>query len=76
MTVDVGFGEMSGIAAVKKILKEGFVPHVFVTGDILRGLSLGPEAVLIQRPYSGSDLVAAIALAIGGRASQEEAGSV
>jgi CheY-like chemotaxis protein len=76
MIIDVGFGETSGIAAAKEILEEGFVPHVFVTGDILRGLSLGPEAVLIQRPYSGSDLVAAIARAIGGRASREEAGSV
>jgi two-component system, response regulator PdtaR len=69
MIVDVGLGEASGIAAVKEILKEGFVPHVFVTGDMLRGLSLGPDAVLIQKPYRGADLVAAIARAIGSRAS-------
>jgi DNA-binding response OmpR family regulator len=69
MIVDVGLGEASGIAAVKEILKEGFVPHVFVTGDIVRGLSLGPDAVLIQKPYRGADLVAAIARAIGSRAS-------
>ena len=69
MIVDVGLGEASGIAAVKEILKEGFVPHVFVTGDILSGLSLGPDAVLIQKPYRGADLVAAIARAIGSRAS-------
>ena len=72
MIVDVGLGEASGIAAVKEILKEGFVPHVFVTGDILTGLSLGPDAVLIQKPYRGSDLVAAIARAIRGRAGREE----
>ncbi len=69
MIVDVGLGEVSGIAAVKEILKEGFVPHVFVTGDVLRGLSLGPDAVLIQKPYRGTDLVAAIARAIAGRTS-------
>jgi len=69
MIVDVGLGEASGIAAVKEILKEGFVPHVFVTGDVLRGLSLGPDAVLIQKPYRAPDIVAAIARAIGGRAS-------
>jgi len=69
MIVDVGLGEASGIAAVKEILKEGFVPHVFVTGDMLRGLPLGPDAVLIQKPYRGADLVAAIARAIGSRAS-------
>ena len=43
MIVDIGLGEASGIAAVEQILKEGFVPHVFVTGDGLRGLPLGPE---------------------------------
>jgi len=63
--------ERAHIARVsgKEILKEGFVPHVFVTGDMLRGLSLGPDAVLIQKPYRGADLVAAIARAIGSRAS-------
>jgi two-component system, response regulator PdtaR len=36
MIVDVGLGEASGIAAVKEILRGGFVPYVFVTGDVLR----------------------------------------
>jgi DNA-binding response OmpR family regulator len=74
--VDVGLGEASGIAAVRQILKQGLARHVFVTGDILRGLSLGPGAVLIQKPYRGSHLVAAIARVVGARASREEAGSV
>jgi CheY-like chemotaxis protein len=60
MIVDVGLGEESGIAAVKEILSRGFVPHVFVTGDLGRNLSLGPDAVLLQKPYRGSDIVAAI----------------
>ena len=72
MIVDVGLGEVSGVAAVKAILKEGFVPHVFVTGDILRGLPLGPEAVLIQKPYRGSDLVAAIARAIDSKGESRQ----
>jgi DNA-binding response OmpR family regulator len=71
MIVDVGLGEESGIAVVREILKQGFVPHVFVTGDILRGLSLGPDAVLIQKPYRESDLVTAITRAIGGRVRDE-----
>jgi DNA-binding response OmpR family regulator len=75
MIVDVGLGEASGIKAVREILREGFVPHVFVTGDVLSGLSLGPDAVLIQKPYRGTDLVAAIARAIGGRASRAEVGA-
>jgi len=68
MIVDVGLGEVSGIAAVKTILQQGFVPHVFVTGDIVRNLSLGPDAVLLQKPYRDTDIVAAIARAVGARA--------
>ena len=73
--VDIGLGEASGIMAVEQILKEGFVPHVFVTGDGLRGLSLGREAVLIQKPYRISDLAAAIARAIDGKAKRDGSGS-
>jgi CheY-like chemotaxis protein len=67
MIVDIGLGEASGIEAVEQILEGGFVPHVFVTGNGLRALPLGPDAVLIQKPYRSSDLVAAIARAIGGK---------
>jgi len=73
MIVDVGLGEVSGVAAVRAILREGFVPHVFVTGDLIRNLSLGPDAVLLQKPYLGSDIVAAIARAVGGAARRDEA---
>ncbi len=66
MIVDVGLGEASGIAAVKEILRAGFVPHVFVTGDALRGLSLGPDAVLIQKPFREPDIVQAIRAGAGG----------
>ena len=75
MIVDIGLGEASGIAAVEEILKEGFAPHVFVTGDGLRGLPLGPEAVLIQKPYKSSDLVAAITRSIDGKAKRDGSGS-
>ena len=60
MIVDVGLGDASGIAAVKEILRSGFVPHVFVTGDTVRGIPLGPETVLIQKPFRVSDLERAI----------------
>ena len=67
MIVDVGLGEASGIAAVKEILRSGFVPHVFVTGDALRDLSLGPDAVLIQKPFRGPDIVKAIQRALAAK---------
>ena len=64
MIVDVGLGEASGIAAVKEILRSGFVPHVFVTGDKVRGMPLGPDTVLIQKPFRVSDLDHAIQRAL------------
>ncbi len=64
MIVDVGLGEASGIAAVKEILRSEFVPHVFVTDDRVRGMTLGPEAVLIQKPFRVSDLERAIEQAL------------
>ena len=67
MIVDVGLGEGSGVAAVKEILRGGFVPHVFATGDALRDLSLGPEAVLIQKPFRGPDIVDAIERALAAK---------
>ncbi|MDE3174746.1 MAG: response regulator [Pseudomonadota bacterium] len=66
MIVDVGLGDESGVLAVTEILRHGFVPHVFVTGDALRNLSLGPGAVLIQKPFRGPDIVVAIQRAIRG----------
>jgi len=67
MIVDVGLGEESGVAAVKEILRSGFVPHVFATGDALRDLSLGPDAVLIQKPFRGPDIVHAIDRALAAK---------
>ncbi len=72
MIVDINLGEHSGVAAVKEVLRDGFVPHVFVTGDLFGNLELGPEAVLIQKPYRSADLVAAIARAIGGASQTVE----
>ncbi len=67
MIVDVGLGEGSGVVAVKEILRSGFVPHVFATGDALRDLSLGPNAVLIQKPFRGPDIVHAIERALAAK---------
>ena len=62
MIVDIGFGEASGIAAVREILRSAFVPHVLVTGDAVRGMPAG--AVLIQKPFRVSDLERAIERAL------------
>src|ERR1700737_379251 len=51
MIVDVGLGEASGIAAVKEILRSHYAAHVFVTGNASTNLSLGPNSVLIRKPF-------------------------
>ena len=48
MIVDVGLGEASGLVAVKEILRSRFVPHVFVTGNAVRGMPFGSR----YRPHS------------------------
>jgi CheY-like chemotaxis protein len=68
MIVDIGLGAGSGVDAVSESLRDGFVPHVFVTGGAPRGLSLGARAVLLQKPYRDSDIAAAITRAIEGPA--------
>jgi two-component system, response regulator PdtaR len=76
LIVDIMLGEQSGIEAVRQILRDGFVPHAFVTGDRLNNLDLGPAAALIQKPYRRHDIVAAISRVIGGAARREEAAPV
>jgi two-component system, response regulator PdtaR len=64
MIVDVGLGEESGLVAVKEILRSRFVPHVFVTGNAVRGMPSGADTVLIQKPFRVSDLERAIQTAL------------
>jgi CheY-like chemotaxis protein len=75
MIIDIGFGETMGIAVVQEILEQGFVRHLFVTGDGLRNPTLGRGVVLIQKPYRTSDLITAIARAVDERAQLEESDS-
>lgn len=72
MIVDINLAERSGVAAVKEILRDGFVPHVFVTGDLLSNLDFGPDAVLIQKPYRQADIVVAIARVIDAASKREQ----
>jgi CheY-like chemotaxis protein len=65
MIVDERLGDGSGVSAVEEILRTGFVPHVFITGDSKRIQALRPRAVVIQKPFRESDLVRAIQCALG-----------
>jgi CheY-like chemotaxis protein len=64
MIIDVGLGRASGIAAVEEILRSSFAPCVFVTGEAVRSMSLGPNTVLIRKPFRVSDLDRAIQRAL------------
>ena len=61
---DVRLREGSGIDAVNIILQAGFVPHVFVTGDVIEPKKLNPFAGILQKPFYEAQLIRAIERAI------------
>ena len=60
MIVDERLREGSGFAAVVEVLKTGFVPHIFATGDCYRVLAHTPDAIVLQKPYTAQALSCAI----------------
>ena len=75
MIVDARLGDGCGISAVEKMLRAGFVPHLFVSGDALRVQVRRPGAVVLQKPFLESDLARAIqrALDAASRTGQAQA---
>lgn len=64
MIVDARLRQGSGLSAVSVILAEGFVPHVFMSGDRLTKTVLDPEAIVLQKPFHEADLLRAITKAL------------
>ncbi len=64
MIVDDGLAGGSGIGAMREILRTGFVPHIFVTGDPQRIESAWPGAIAIQKPFQETELIDAMTLAL------------
>jgi CheY-like chemotaxis protein len=60
LIVDARLREGNGISAVEQILRNGFVPHIFVSGDDLRRELLSPHAILLGKPYDELELAQAI----------------
>lgn len=60
MIVDNNLKTGSGTDAVKTILKTGFIPHIFTTGDTLADVWTHPGAVVLRKPFRDNDLTAAI----------------
>ncbi len=65
MIVDARLRQGSGLSAVSEIIAQGFIPHVFMSGDRLTKAVLGPEAIMLQKPFQEADLLRAIAQALG-----------
>lgn len=64
MIVDEGLASGSGLGAMREILKEGFVPHIFVTGDPARIEEALPGAIAIQKPFQETELIDAMKAAL------------
>lgn len=60
---DGNLREGSGVAAIKEILRSGFVAHIFVTGDPYR-LATDPGAIIVQKPFTEHALTRAITRAL------------
>jgi two-component system, response regulator PdtaR len=69
MIIDVGLANGDGISAVEEILRAGFVPHLFISGDRSGVLARRPGAVVIEKPFREPDLAWAIQRAIDAAAT-------
>ena len=58
--VDPGLRSGSGVSAVAEILRAGFVPHIFITGDLAGITALKPHATVLEKPFFEADLARAI----------------
>src|ERR1039458_8577970 len=64
MVVDARIDDGSGVSAVDKILRTGFVPHLFISGNISKVRALRPDAVVLEKPFREPELTRAIQRAI------------
>ena len=63
MIVDVGLGADCGIAAMDEVLADGFVPHIFMSGNIRRVEAIRPGTPVLEKPFDWTRLEAAIHMA-------------
>ncbi len=67
MIVDSGLADGCGVDAVEAILRTGFIPHLFVTGNALEVAAQRPDAIILQKPFFVPELAAAIERAMAVR---------
>ncbi len=64
LIIDMHLREGSGSGALTTILKTGFVPHIFTTGDRLSEGEVSPNAIILQKPFLDAALTKAIEAAL------------
>ena|SRR5580704_14429643 len=64
MIVDAVLMEGSGVAAIDEILRSGFIPHVFISGNAASVRALRPGAIVLQKPFRNPELSNAIQRAL------------
>ena len=65
MIVDANLHDGNGVAAVMAILRSGFVPHIFVTGDPYSLEGLCSDAIVVEKPFMRDELARAIQRSCG-----------
>jgi two-component system, response regulator PdtaR len=63
--VDAQLRQGNGGSAIDEILRSGFVPHLFITGDTKKVLAQRSDAVALEKPFREPELAQAIERAIG-----------
>ena len=65
MIVDVGLGQGSGLVAMDDILANGFIPHIFMSGNTARVEAQRPGTPVLLKPFNQSQLEHAIERVVG-----------
>lgn len=59
----------SGHGAIERILRGGFIPHVWMSGNKVLRANVAPGVAVLQKPFTEHALGLAIAQAVGPKAS-------
>gem|GEM_PF-2050326 len=68
--IDVGLGEGSGLSAMDDVLRAGFVPHIFMSGNVVRVQAMRPGTPVLGKPFNQVQLEQAIQRALDNLASR------
>lgn len=64
MIVDAQLSDGSGLSAVETILRTGFVPHLFMSGNIAKVTAQRPAAIVLEKPFQEAAFTNAIKRAL------------